>query len=360
MREYRFRLRKYHPGNKGTCPQCGRRRCFVYYEDSEGEIQFPDNVGRCDHQRKCGYHYTPREYFCDNPDMTYTHDRDHARRNTASAGKGMPGPPAPVAGDQKSFIEKDIMNKTLKCYDSNPLFRFLSPRFGKEETERIFRMYNVGTSRHWGESTIYWYVDSLGLVRTGKVMAYDSVTGHRLKGQAGRDYDHVTWAHSLLGLKDFVMARCLFGEHLLSTSPHKIVMLVESEKSALVGSHYMPQYIWVATGGKDGAFKENVMSVLEGRRVVVVPDLGATEHWANKTSLLRGICSSLKVSHMLEGIATKEERCKGLDIADYLLKASARSEPDESYSQRILENMKRSNPNLEILCKGLDLVLVQE
>ena len=32
-----------------------------------GEIAFPDNVGICDHINSCGYRYTPKEYFRDNP-----------------------------------------------------------------------------------------------------------------------------------------------------------------------------------------------------------------------------------------------------------------------------------------------------
>lgn len=41
----------------------GKPRCFVKYVDAEGEIAFPGNVGKCDHENSCGYHYTPKEYF---------------------------------------------------------------------------------------------------------------------------------------------------------------------------------------------------------------------------------------------------------------------------------------------------------
>ena len=33
-------------GNRYACPQCGRKRCFARYIDEEGQIVFPDNVGR--------------------------------------------------------------------------------------------------------------------------------------------------------------------------------------------------------------------------------------------------------------------------------------------------------------------------
>lgn len=69
MSEYRFHLQKYRYGSKISCPNCGKIRGFVRYVDEEGIIRFPDTVGKCDHENSCGYHYTPREYFRDNPDV---------------------------------------------------------------------------------------------------------------------------------------------------------------------------------------------------------------------------------------------------------------------------------------------------
>ena len=71
MNQYRFHLKKYDTSrrnNKLTCPECGKSNCFVKYVDEEGVIVFPDYVGRCDHENACGYHYTPKDYFHDNPD----------------------------------------------------------------------------------------------------------------------------------------------------------------------------------------------------------------------------------------------------------------------------------------------------
>ena len=74
MSEYRFHLQKYKMGNRYSCPQCGRKRCFARYIDEEGQIVFPDNVGRCDHEQSCGYHYSPSDYFKDNPDANCNDD----------------------------------------------------------------------------------------------------------------------------------------------------------------------------------------------------------------------------------------------------------------------------------------------
>lgn len=74
MSEYRFHLQKYKLGNRYACPQCGCKRCFARYIDEQGQIVFPDNVGRCDHEQSCGYHYSPSDYFKDNPDANCNDD----------------------------------------------------------------------------------------------------------------------------------------------------------------------------------------------------------------------------------------------------------------------------------------------
>ena len=66
-------------------------------------------------------------------------------------------------------------------------------------------------------------------------MCYNAETGHRVKEPKA----FVSWAHSELKLQDFHLKQCLFGEHLLKNSSSP-VMLVESEKTAVVMSHFSP------------------------------------------------------------------------------------------------------------------------
>ena len=70
---YRYQLEKYRGrGTRYSCPQCGRKYCFTRYIDTENNNQYiSERVGKCNRLDKCGYHYTPREYFTDNP-----HKRD--------------------------------------------------------------------------------------------------------------------------------------------------------------------------------------------------------------------------------------------------------------------------------------------
>ena len=70
----------------------------------------------------------------------------------------------------------------------------------------------------------------------------------------------------------FNLRQCLFGQHLLPLYPDKTVFLVESEKSAVIASHYMPDVVWLAPGGKNIGLNVQTIEVLRGRDVVLLPD----------------------------------------------------------------------------------------
>jgi hypothetical protein len=113
----------------------------------------------------------------------------------------------------------------------------------------------------------------------------------------------------------------LFGLHLLkdSTAP---VAIVESEKSAVIGSIYHHRYVWLATGGKQNInLIEKAAGQLQGRKEKLVPDLKATADWEIKAQELRRKYElDISVYTYLERRATEPERADGLDIADFLLR----------------------------------------
>lgn len=146
------------------------------------------------------------------------------------------------------------------------------------------------------------------------------------------------------------MKQCFFGEHLLSKNPTQSVAIVESEKSALIAAHYMPDFIWLATGGMHGCFKADAVNALKGRSVMLCPDLGAKDVWKTKLDLLSPICTKAILSDSLEQYATDEQRKSGLDIADFLLMTDTPA--------MILQKMIKRNPNLQTLIDCLHLELV--
>jgi len=92
------------------------------------------------------------------------------------------------------------------------------------------------------------------------------------------------------------------------------------------------------------------MSVLRNRRVLLFPDLGATDYWSSKIESLRSLGMEVSLFDFMERNATKEERDAGYDIADYLLR--------EETKEAILNRLIASNPALKTLVDTFDLQLV--
>lgn len=339
MENYRFYLQKYRPGSKTCCPACGRKQCFTRYVDDEGVVTFPDNVGICDHINCCGYHYAPKAYFNDHPDVDSSSSLDRFQV--------IPPRRKPVEPVSPSYISGDIMEQTMTNYESNPLFLYLSGIWGEAKTDQLMAQYNVGTSKKWGGSAVFWQVDVKGRIRTGKIMLYDPKTGHRVK----EPHSHVCWVHSELKLSGFHLRQCLFGEHLLMKNPTIPVAIVESEKTALIGTVFVPDILWLATGGMNGCFNADTMSVLKDRNVTLFPDLGAFEIWSQKASILSRICQRVAVSDVLDKNATDEQRSRGLDLADFFL-----AEPTK---RQILQSMIQRFPVLQQLIDNLELELIE-
>ena len=215
MNAHRFILQPYKGvTTRHTCPACHKKRCFSRYIDTEKQISFPDDVGRCDHEQSCGYHLTPKDYFEHNPEAKPLRS-DFA---TPSAWRAKPT----EQRKPTSFIASETVSQTLHGYEKNNLYLFLRSRFGAEEALRLIKDYRVGTSKHWPGSCVFWQTDINGSVRAGKVMLYDADTGKRVK----EPYNHVTWVHSLLRLPDFNLCQCFFGEHLLPMNRGKPVAIV--------------------------------------------------------------------------------------------------------------------------------------
>ena len=66
---YRYQLERYRGrGTRHVCPQCHRKGTFTRYIDTyNNNIYISENVGKCNRIDKCGYHYTPKQYYTDNP-----------------------------------------------------------------------------------------------------------------------------------------------------------------------------------------------------------------------------------------------------------------------------------------------------
>ena len=300
-----FSCGKSSPMGKHVCPDCHSVNSFNRYIDTENSNQYlSDEVGKCLY---CNYHYPPKQYFEDAKNGT-----PPAKQYTTPPERIRQAPPKP----EPSFIDAELFKQSLAGYKANNFVTFLISLFGEEIAGQLIAKYFIGSSKHWPGSTIFWQIDTKGMIRTGKVMLYNAISGHRIK----EPISCVTWVQSVLKLPDFNMTQCLFGQHLL-TDKTKPVAIVESEKTAIIASVYLPQFIWLAVGGKDGLNLEKC-SVLKGRKVFLYPDLKCFEKWSFKAKDFNSqmIGTRFSVSDLLERNATEQERNDGLDIADYLIK----------------------------------------
>ena len=298
---YRYNLEKYkNLSSRHLCPKCGKKELTLYIDNETGQAVAP-NVGKCNRENNCGYHYTPKQYFIDN-NITIEYKPIQATRT----------PQAKPETKTISYIDNDILTSSSKNYDNNTFVKFLNDKFGQSATNELIKKYYIGTSKHWAGSTVFYQIDNLNRIRTGKIMLYDANTGKRIK----KPFDHITWIHSVLKLTDFNLSQCLFGLHLTKDNNNTIA-LVEAEKTAIICSLYFPEFIWLATGGKQN-IRTELFNSIQNRKIMLFPDLKCFDEWSEKAKNL-GL-KNYTVSDYLETVATDEERVNGLDLADYLLK----------------------------------------
>ena len=338
MSEHRFILKPYkRPADRGTCPSCHAKRTFSRYIDTEGRFDFPPHVGRCNREHKCGYHYTPKQFFHDHPDM-----KEELMDDAAILSPTLPTSPQPKA--ERFFFPRTVVKSSMSHYGENNFYQFLCSRFGEQAALELAGRYNIGTAKVRKGSCVFWQVDIKGRVCQGKVMLYDAATGKRSHEV------HPTWAHTLMKIDKERVGQCFFGEHLLAEFPDLPVGIVESEKSAIIASFYLPGYVWLACGGKDGMFGKANLDIFKDRKVVLFPDLGMLENWEGKAERLRRHGIDTHVFTYLEKHASQSEKEEGLDIADYLL--------NEHSQAAILRMMIARNPCIKTLMDRLDLELV--
>jgi hypothetical protein len=322
MTTHRYHLEPYKTiQSRHTCPECGARKKFTRYIDAETRTHLAPHVGKCDREESCGYHYTPKQYFeATGQNRTFSGTPAYLRK------------PAPVA-PPPSTIPQHLFTQSLKGYEHNHLVQFLHTLFDDDTVNQLVNAYHIGTSKHWPGATVFWQVDGKQKVRTGKIMLYDGYTGKRIK----HPYPHITWAHVLVGngqysvssnqtahcppvTANYNLKQCLFGEHLLNQYPHKVVAIVESEKTALIAAGFMPEYLWLAAGSLEGLSYQKCR-VLKGRNIMLYPDIDGFRKWQDKMLELNRRLpeANFNLSHYLQQNVPRNHHTTGMDIADYFI-----------------------------------------
>lgn len=311
MNDYRYKLEPYTDRNsRYICPECGKPNQFTRYIDTKTGTHLAEHVGICNRANKCGYHYTPGKYMQDT-DTSYP-----VLSHGDPYGQGSDFLPlgelvrSAEGNNTPTYIDKNIFKKSLSNFDKNNFVHYLYERFDKETVNKLIKEYNIGTSSRWnGGTTIFWQVDSNKNIRTGKLIKYNAETGKRSK-------NNTNWVHSVSQLSDFNLKQCFFGEHLLDKYPNKPVGIVESEKTAIIASMYLPELVWLASGGVNNISSEKV-KVLRSREVILFPDASSSGKiyncWNDIAKTYGFTCSDF-----IERNATDKQKSIGIDTADLL------------------------------------------
>lgn len=306
---YRYKFEPYKGvKSRYACPQCNKVRKYTRYIDIVTGEHLPFEYGKCERLNSCGYWLNP---YTDG----YTRKAVVEGEKTSRPAK-LRNPRTIIKEKQCSQIPDDLFIKSQQHYERNYFVKYLQCIFDAETVLKLLQTYFFGTSSHWSGATVFWQVDKQGKIRAGKIMLYNSFTGGRVK----EPFNHLTWTHTVLKFEKFVLEQCLFGEHLLALYPSKPVAIVESEKTAVIASVYLPEFLWLATGGETNLSAKKC-EPLKGRRVFLFPDLGKGYlAWSIVAGEISEIGIFVVVVDLLEKIANEQEKQEGLDIADYLVR----------------------------------------
>ena len=283
--QYRYEFEK--GSKKHYCPRC-TKKTFVRYVDNETGEYLPLEFGRCDRENNCGYWETPKGEFTNTYEVIFT-------------------PPPPTSYHPIELVKKSGLN-----FQQNNFIQFLKTLFSEDEVKNAILKYLIGTSKLWNGATVFWQIDNQQNVRHGKIMLYNPDTGKRAKNENGKAY--INSVRSTLKLKDFNLKQCLFGLHLINETETRTVAIVEGEKTAVIMSLFKPEYVWLATGSKQG-FKYEMLKPLKDFKIIAFPDKSEYTDWLDKAMELKDFGFDISASKYLEDTTYKD----GTDLADLFI-----------------------------------------
>jgi hypothetical protein len=358
MENYKYTLD--NSSKKHNCPNCNKRTFVLYIEVETGNY-LTDDYGKCDRSTNCHYHKAPpkgKKAFCipflvlkSISDLAYkltdlngiisivpnSQILEHTKNdcwitewylknsliqylgyeskyfnieeiclvNTITTKKS---PPEIVP----SFHSLELLDKMYNVSQIDNLTEFLKIYFSKDEVFKAIQNYFItGTNYFWSNSTAFWQIDEKQKIHACKIMQYDRFTGKRIK----KPYNHINWLHNAIKEPNFNIKQCLFGLHRVVEDYQKTIAIVESEKTAIVMSIFLPNYIWIATGSKQN-LKLDLLKPIKKRNIVLFPDKGEYDNWGKKAYELNALGFKIAVSQLIE----KTDFESGFDLADYYFK----------------------------------------
>lgn len=332
MTEFKYSLDK--SSKKFICPSCGKRR-FVKYINQITNEYLEETYGRCDRETSCGYHNNPKQ------------NHSIAIVNIEKIN---------VIPD---FIDPILVKQSLKKYRNNNFAKFLHKHFANEEVKNCIARYNIGTSKHWEGATVFWQINQNQRVHTGKIILFNEKTGKRVK----IPFPHINWVHKKINKENYHLKQCLFGLHLLKISIAmplqyncNTIAIVESEKTAIIMSLFIPEYLWMATGSKQN-LKLELLEPIKKENIIVYPDKGEFSDWNRKVREFQKQGFKIKCSSIIES----SEFETGTDLADVYFATRNNTYKDKveivfSETEKKIQRLLKINPSIISLIETFDLI----
>ncbi|WP_338731955.1 DUF6371 domain-containing protein [Mangrovimonas cancribranchiae] len=212
---------------------------------------------------------------------------------------------------QKFIPENKIWDAYSKLPENN-LLKYLRKTYGDNRVDKACKEYALGTSDDGG--VMFWSINTDLQVQKLKISYYD--TNGRRKKKFKAPY-----------LNDKGYYSCLFGEHLLipSCKDRQRIVLVESEKTAIVGSIVLPKFTWLAYGGLTQLTVKKAHCLKGYQRVLVIPDFSskAIKAISKRITELKELGINLNILDLTQGMTDTQRDNLGIygyDLEDIIRK----------------------------------------
>ena len=298
----------------------GRRACCPYHEDQHPSLHFSTKRG-CFKCFVCGAKGDAIKLVQDQENLTFTEACEWIIKecniivtddapSIKSVVENKTSSISPLPSDIKTMVplSPDLVSRSMSLNSEFCKSVVAAGYLSDSQLRHAAARYRLGCTKDGG--VIFWQIDEQQRVHTGKIMYY----------QLPQKYE---------------FHPCLFGMHLLMedvrgkmTDGRKIA-IVESEKTAVIMSEIVKDFIWLSCGGLQ-MFKPELLAPLVNYKVIIFPDTDETgeafKAWAQialEAHRLYKFRYPLRVSHLLEDHATPNQKQRKIDLVDFLYENSA-------------------------------------
>jgi hypothetical protein len=205
-----------------------------------------------------------------------------------------------------NYVDFQLVSEGVGCLPENNLLLHLHSTYCNTKVDYVKKLYYIGSTNDGG--TIFWNINKDNKVQKSKVCYYQKNGKRTSKFKVPFKNEDGYYS-------------CLFGEYLLNKYDKPIV-LVESEKTAIVCAINFPDYNWLSYGGINGMTNDK-MKVLSGKTILIVPDLSenARNIAEKKVINLKELQIDANIWDLSNGLNDEELKKKGyynFDLEDII------------------------------------------